>query len=423
MGEAIMASVGRSGVLPSIKKKLQTRIFTTNGTFVVPGNIVNNELRVMCYGGGGGSYGGGGGGGGWMNQKVFRNIPSQTLININIGTGGSSNKAGGSTIFGNYLSANGGSAGTVYRISVGQVYDISCGGSGGSGGGGGGRVTYGRSTKFSTGGKGYCFGGGGAGSSYCLVSTEETTNPIIGKIVLSRFNYNSGSGYHNRKFANECIGGDGGKYGGGGGGGAFSYQYLASSKTLEIEVGRPGAGGIYGGDGGYCSNDGNDGHYITENKIINDRSIDLLNNPSKGFTLNSIGGGGGGGYGGAGGNSDIINYCITSNLKSSYSSDYNTYKGILFSGSGGGGGYGANGGNGALSKGGYYSSVDSLEGGGGGGGGGYGGKGADAINNGGGGGGGYGYSNYGAGGGGTAINGDSGKSGICIVQYYEMVME
>lgn len=94
----------------------------------------------------------------------------------------------------------------------------------------------------------------------------------------------------------------------------------------------------------------------------------------------NCGGGGGGGYGGAGGAGG-------------------TY------GGGGGGGYGGVGGRGAYT--------------GGGGGGGYGGNGLDAymINSSyyaGGGGGGYGTQNYGSGGRGQS----SGRSGVCIIQYY-----
>jgi hypothetical protein len=101
----------------------------------------------------------------------------------------------------------------------------------------------------------------------------------------------------------------------------------------------------------------------------------------------NYGAAGGGGYGGCGG------------------------YGNGTSGGGGGGGYGANGGN----------SCDGFSGGGGG----YGGKGADGYNgnnyltNCSGGGGGYGIANYGAGGGGTAINGNNGMHGCCIIQYWQ----
>lgn len=437
MGEAIMASVGRSGVLPGIKKKLQTRIFTSNGTFVVPGNIVNNELRVLCFGGGGSSVGthdawgtgwfsNAGGGGGYMNQQILNNIPSQVAINVNIGVGAAPSDAygrngggvGGSTFFGSYVSANGGSPGSVRycRITSDTHKLISVGGNGGSGGGGG----YG-SCDYSKGGDGEQFGGGGAGAHPASLANY---NININRVTTKKWtaNYSESNYNHANSLNNGADGGNGGIYGGGGGGG-FYYASTYTNGAIEFCIGNGGKGGKYGGNGGEYGSDGIDGKFISESQIIQD--INLYNNPSKGLSRNKFGSGGGGGYGGRGGSANITSFCLHYNMRGSGGSDYNDYRCITLSGGGGGGGYGSNGGNGALSNNSRMSQtyVYMLKGSGGGGGGGYGGNGADAINDQGGGGGGYGPSNYGAGGGGTAINGSSGKDGICIVQYYEMVME
>ena len=443
MGEAIMASVGRSGVLPGPKWKLQTRIYTSNGQFTVPGNIKNNEIKVICYGGGGGacndgSYywtwgwtAGGGGGGGFMTMKTFTNINSLEIININIGpggTGGSIGGTGGTTFFGKYLSAIGGygAQGRASQYRDGQMK----GGSGGSGGGGG----YGGG--YANGGDGMQFGGGGSSlyavSNY-LGPSAAYKEYFTGKRLI----------YNNELYG---AGGNGGRYGGGGGCGGIrvevngyaneNYSSDGSSYFNNQLYSIGGRGGciydneynIYSKIIGYSGLGGNGGSYTKEpengSKIIDKNDNDLIDNNINFINLghkgsidsqlySGIGGyGGGGGYGGCGGKGGGS---ISHNL--STHDGISSYNAILFGSGGGGGGYGANGGNG------YKPGQSEDFPSGGGGGGGYGGKGADADNKSGGGGGGYGPSNYGAGGGGTAINGSNGKSGVCIIQYYEMVME
>lgn len=391
MGEAIMASVGRSGILPGIKWKLQTRIYTSNGQFTVPSNIRNNELKVMCYGGGssmsgcswaGGNYNFCGGGGGWMNLKVLNNLNSFTIVNINIGKGGIYNRnngqpiGGGTTFFGNYISANGGS-----------------GKNGGSGGGGGviGKTMGSTHMEYPgvDGGVGYQFGGGGGGGGISNVSAY------------------SPSDYYDTNYVMCGNGGNGGIFGGGGGCGGKLFNW--SDKTFGIK-------NNYGGNGGANGKNGSNGNSINNNYLDNLENLKFINNNCGGI-IDSVyyyGGGGGGGYGGNGGNGGKA-YGHTGTIEKGSST---------VGGGGGGGGYGSKGGD-----------ANCLAGGGGGG---YAGNGADGtspdfsiFNNDyrspysifGGGGGGYGPSNYGAGGGGTAINGNNGKDGICIIQYYEMVIE
>ena len=357
MGEAIMTSA-RGGIGGSGGKyKLQTRIFTSNGTFVVPGNVKNNAFKVMCYGGGGSSDGYCGGGGGYMNIMELNNLQSSVSIPIIIGAGGFRNisndsvkgNTGGTTAFGSYVSAIGGTGGAM------NDYRNSKGGSGGSGGGGGSTKSY----KF---------------NFHCMFDGYDSSdNPI------------------------------------------YSIDYTMENTGSNTLI---GLGGKYGGNGGYNNGD-NGTEFGIDFLNMQDTSLILSKNSSYGkvgagnYNNSKIaGGGGGGGYGGIGGNGG--NGLIIARAPRS-SGNYRMNVGA--GGGGGGGGYGANGGNGD-------AGIDSGNGGGGGGGGGYGGKGADAsliryISQ-GGGGGGYGPSNYGAGGGGTAINGLNGKSGICIIQYYEL---
>lgn len=329
---------------------IKTEIITENTIWEVPGNaVVEKGIAVRIFGGGGGArvgVNGCGGGGGYMNNAILH-LRKYEKIPINIGQGGNKltgpggySNSGGTTVFGGYLSANGGVGGASITYATDIIW-----GSGGSGGGGG---------IGKNGCNGYQFGGGGAGGGF------------VERASYSEYKY----------------GGAGGKWGGGGGG---------WSKA---------AGGEFGGAGGTVTSPAINGTDIS-NKL-NDHGLedDLSIIIAKGLGSGILGGGGG--YGGCGGIC-INNADPTSNYTSS------SYNFRCTTGGGGGGGWAANGGNSQA-----YSNFRSV----GGGGGGYGGKGADGSNLVGGGGGGYGSANYGAGGGGTAINGDNGKSGVCIIQYY-----
>ena len=343
------------------------------------------------------------------NKRVkLNNLQSSETIHINIGSGGNSNinggKTGGTTSFGKYVSANGGSGGSNNG-----------GGNGGSGGGG-----TGMNFKSQAGGKGYQFGGGGGGGG------------------LLRYN-RTWQGYEPTLNFYGGTGGNGGKWGGGGGS-TYDYNFtlnrntgLRWSKIMNVNNITWGIGGELGGNGGISNSIAAKNGTSIQNEYFGNCEFDLINNPIGGSfgagteTSNHVsGGGGGGGYGGAGGNGGA-SYI-------SYSTSDNMCINVIAGGGGGGGGYGANGGNGSdiNSKWGYTDYSGS-----GGGGCGYGGKGADGYGGtkeqnifghitiinliaSGGGGGGYGPSNYGAGGGGNAINGFDGKSGICVIQYYEL---
>lgn len=222
MGEALIARGLAMDPDKVVKygEVIKTEIITNNTIWQVPGNcIINKGVSVRIFGGGGGCYGsGGGGGGGCMNNAILTNLNIYDRININIGAGGDG--SGGTTYFGNYLSANGG-----------QASRSMMGANGGSGGGGASTTSEGTNTG-GEGGDGSQFGGGGAGC----------------------YNYRY-SWYWSK-------GGNGGTWGGGGGGGAYHlierYDNGASRWGWNY-----GIGGKYGGNGGYFG--GSTGTTMPEN--------------------------------------------------------------------------------------------------------------------------------------------------------------
>lgn len=151
MSEAIIAkryskssSSGGPGTEPS---HLVTEVIVENTNWTVPSGINGNKVSVRLFGGGGGGGNGshnGGGGGGWMNNADIV-VEEGQVISIRIGKGGRYSHSGGTTSFGTYLSASGGSAPNSTDA-----------GSGGSGGGG----------YQKNGGTGYQFGGGGSAARY-----------------------------------------------------------------------------------------------------------------------------------------------------------------------------------------------------------------------------------------------------------------
>lgn len=379
MGEAIMASVGRSGVLPGLKWKLQTRIYTKNDTFVMPGNVRDNEIRVMCYGGGGGVINNtytsisGGGGGGWMNIITLNNINTLQSINITIGKG--TRSTGGTTTFGNYVSANGGRFGNCYTSA--DRYGTS-GGDGGSGGGGGCCLDALIGVGEASGGRGYQFGGGGTGGSIYIGINGTSLPPAIDSTANQM-----GDG------KNVPKAGNGGKWGGGGG----CSMLVWSSSIPPLWCRRyysnnsKGIGGALGGNGSLTGNGNKGTDYYDDNTVLDKANFIFTSQSIAGEGSECIGGAGGG-FGGCGGKSTGYNIAILNNAVNS-----GKFNVIVIGGAGGGGGYCSNGGNGNFNMP-TILSVSSPQVGGGGGGGGFGGKGADANGNRGGGGGGYGPSNY-----------------------------
>lgn len=176
-------------VLAEGKLMLRTDIVTASGYWTAPTNLEGN-VSVMAFGGGGGGGSGvnSGGGGGGHKKEVTTAITPGERVYITIGAGGDADSTGGTTSFGNLVSASGGAAGTVYK-----------GGNGGSGGGGCFGYLEGADTDAPYGGNATYGGGGGAGGGV------------------------KSSAYYS------ANGGNGGTYGGGGGGGFASWNPIGGT--------------------------------------------------------------------------------------------------------------------------------------------------------------------------------------------------
>lgn len=173
-------------------------VFTAGGTWTVPAGVVQARVTVIGGGGGGGSdvNGGSGGGGGGIAKKVVSlvGVPS---VAVTVGAGGASTANGGTSSFGAFCSASGGSgsAGTNYGGGgIGSSGDINdtlgpgqqrhasvvpgdkISGKGGGPGGGGsieaGAIAGNAATGFGCGGGGGTGGAAGGAGKAGLVVVE-----------------------------------------------------------------------------------------------------------------------------------------------------------------------------------------------------------------------------------------------------------
>jgi hypothetical protein len=174
---------------PGFASGVQT--FLSGGEFTIPAGI--SQVEVELWGGGAGSYAsasgiasGGGSGGGYSRMRVAGLTPGQ-IIGVTVGTGGAAGKvsgssagAGGTTSFGQYVSATGGSlnylasqANPQYGATppgTGINGDVNLTGSAGQagamnqGGMGGGAPMGGSQNSGTTGVAGTTPGGGAAGA-------------------------------------------------------------------------------------------------------------------------------------------------------------------------------------------------------------------------------------------------------------------
>lgn len=139
---------------------LRSLAFTASAIWAVPEDVGSILVRMVGGGGGGASGAGGGGGGGFCERHI---VAPTTPINITVGAGGIAGANGGDTIFGTYMTAGGGLAGSTAGGEGGTCTggDINL-----KGGGGGGRAEdAGGNGGFGTGGNSY-FGGGARGTPY-----------------------------------------------------------------------------------------------------------------------------------------------------------------------------------------------------------------------------------------------------------------
>lgn len=212
----------------------------TSGTFTLP---KSQKVDIFCVGGGGSGFGDGtndssspsGGGGGGYTKLLSTTLPSGSY-SCTIGAGGVNNN-GGTTSFGELVSAAGGNMGTYNNSNV-------TGGNGGSGGGG----DNGQGGSNGSNGQGTNVGKGQGTTTYEF--NDETTGKLYsgGGSGLSRTTGTSiegGSGgggyggYCSREY--ECRGGDGKPGTGGGGGGAGTSASYGSASVIRYS--KPGRGG------------------------------------------------------------------------------------------------------------------------------------------------------------------------------------
>lgn len=219
---------------------------TESGTFTVPANV--KSIDIFCVGGGGGgtprgglsSFAASGGGGGYTATKIGYSVtPGQTFA-VTIGAGGIADSSGGTTAFGNVLTAAGGQPGGTATGINGP------GGDGGSGGGAG--SPQDKDHTGATGGSDGSDGGSKREQFSEFGDSYDITKPG-GK----------GQGITTRAFAisSETLysgGGGGGEVGAGGagGGGAAGAGHRNSVGLDQVPIicpGKPGGTNTGGGGG------------------------------------------------------------------------------------------------------------------------------------------------------------------------------
>jgi len=103
---------------------VRTEVFTTVGasTWTQTGKTDLKRIRVTCYGGGGGggsSAASAGGGAGGIGIVTLEATAVTTNVTVTVGAGGATTVAGGTTSFGTYISATGGSPGSQGVVPAG----------------------------------------------------------------------------------------------------------------------------------------------------------------------------------------------------------------------------------------------------------------------------------------------------------------
>jgi len=274
------------------RKEPQIDTFTANGTWTKPIGAVSVIAHLIGGGGGGGSGrkggpntgrgGGGGGGGGAYATGSFPAVEVGATESMTVGAGGSGGAnvsandtngstatAGGTTIFGTHLTANGGSAGSGGTTTggaggaggTGGTASGSTGGNGavpgagtaagvvpgqmaGAGGGGGGGISSAEIVLIAEAG-GESGGARGVGGTTlgtaCLPGEKGGAGPcfMAGTTPVGFGGGGGGGGGTTASGVQNSAGGNPAKYSAGGGGGAG-----VTNNTSSFNAGRPGAQGI-----------------------------------------------------------------------------------------------------------------------------------------------------------------------------------
>lgn len=299
-----------------IKIVTHAEVITLSGTWIAPENVLGGYVNVLCYGGGGAggdcavsssqpgrSAAGGGSGGHW--EKATVQLRAGEVVPVTVAL--SSDAAGGTTSFGEYVSALGGSKGSPGQYSGRNPMVGGNGASGGSGGGAGGSTCaeYGNNgnpkyaSGSSVGGAGDS-GGGDGGDGGVRKATATMPQPgmagidttlldeaIIGDGAGGAAGSQVGTSY----MSGGAGGGGGGGYGGRGGRGGNAGAGWGSFASSWVY----GVGGGGGGGGGYgAQSTGGAGGAPGIPNSTTGKNIGNNGNPGQGF--GSGGGGASGSY-------------------------------------------------------------------------------------------------------------------------------
>lgn len=201
-------------------------------------SLDDNNIDIFCVGGGGsggnrsGTSGSSGGGGGYTATRLNNKITANTRIDVTIGNGGANGSNGGTTSFGDILSANGGKGGRTNSTTA----------NGGSAGGYGGAYTGGK--------------GGSDGASTSAGSGQGTTTREFGESTGKLYAAGGGGGCNSTDIADYDVNGGAGSGGKGGGGNGGNYKYPAGAGMANTGSGGGGGQGTnsskhpHGGSGG-----------------------------------------------------------------------------------------------------------------------------------------------------------------------------
>lgn len=230
----------------------------TSGTLVFLNPAV---IDIFCVGGGGRGgevrvssseisyltgYGSGGGGGGYT--ATLKNVNVANNYQITIGAGSTTNSTstkseyGGTTSFGELLSAQGGKSGLVNRTSGAYDTHSSHGNPGGSGGAGG--VTS--NSDYGTGGSDGANGETGypINTAYAGGTGQGSTTREFGEATGKLYAGGGGGGrYMQSTTPVISAGGSGG--GGAGGWASYNYQKYQKAGAGGANTGGGGGGGVY----------------------------------------------------------------------------------------------------------------------------------------------------------------------------------